>query len=330
LDIKIARPLVSTVFRFGDFSKLEAVFVPNFKPHHIAQAGEKWADSRINTLAEMPPVEITLPFLGPFTIPIKVNLEEPDTRAISYAQAGLRFTTTVGSADIGAQYYYGRLHEPAIEDWNFDIYYNTSGILPLPEGVLATASYKYNPFHQIGIDYAQDLRGFNTRMELAANITEDLSGDDGTVYNPSIAWSVGFDRELFWGINLNLQVNESIRLLQSKLGEDINLLPDRIKNDPLGVSNYIHEYDIEGGQPITTTRITAALTKKFIRDELELRAAVAWGIEDMDCAILPALIWTKDDIRLALSGGFFLGNSKGQLGQHKDSNFIKISFKYKF
>jgi hypothetical protein len=62
-----------------------------------------------------------------------------------------------------------------------------------------------------------DLSGFNLRAELAANITEDIAGDDGAVYNPSLAWSLGFDRSLVAGIRATLQCNETIRLLDKNL-----------------------------------------------------------------------------------------------------------------
>jgi hypothetical protein len=40
-------------------------------------------------------------------------------------------------------------------------------------------TFAYNPCHQIGLDYAPVIAVFNLRAEFAANITEDISGDDG-------------------------------------------------------------------------------------------------------------------------------------------------------
>jgi len=287
LGVKIARPLVHAAYRFGDFSKIEGVFVPWFEPHKLPQKG-RWAVSQMGmlTLAESS----------------GVSVKEPDTSTLDYAQAGFRFTTTIGSADIGAQYYYGRLPEPSV-GLTF-----TSSPIPMVDIL-------YNAYHQIGFDYAQVLFGFNTRAELAANITNDMKGDDGSIYNPSIAWSLGFDRDIVWGINLNLQVNESIRLFHDKIGSD-NIMSGN--------------FDIEGGSDLTATRLTARVSKKFLRDELELRAAIAWGIEDSDCAIMPAIVWTKDALQLALSGGFFAGDSDGQIGQYRDNHFLKLSCIYTF
>jgi hypothetical protein len=167
----------------------------------------------------------------------------------------------------------------------------------------------YNEYHQIGVDWASVVAGFNLRAEFAANITNDLSGDDGAVYNPYLAWSLGFDRAVVWGVNLNLQVNETIRLLD-----------DRIKS-PL---------DMEAGRDISATRLTAIVSKKLFRDELELRAAVLWGIEDRDFLITPSLVWTHDAVSVELSGGIFGGDETGQFGQFRDNNFVKAGVTYRF
>ena len=295
LGIKIARPLVHAVFRFGEFSKIEGVFIPWFQPHEISRTG-RWADSQMSEM---------------FSLAESFGIKplEPDTHTLEYAQAGLRFTTTIGSADIGVQYYYGRLREPSADV--------KVGLMPPVVDVL------YNPYHQIGLDYAQVLFGFNMRAELAANITEDLDGDDGSIYNPFIAWSIGFDRDLVLGINLNLQVNENIRLMQDKVGEKLVI-------GPMGPN--VDHIDMESGKKLTATRLSAAVSRKFLRDELELRTAVAWGIEDEDCVIMPSLIWTKNDLRFSFSGGIFAGNAEGQIGQYADreNHFIKVSFAYSF
>jgi hypothetical protein len=144
---------------------------------------------------------------------------------------------------------------------------------------------------------------------MAANITEDTGGDDGAVYNPSLAWSLGFDREVLWGITLNVQCNETIRLLDGNI------------NDP---------QDIEAGSGITSTSLVAALTKNFLRDELELEAAVLWDIENSACLLMPGLTWTKDDVAVELLAGIFAGSNEGLFGQFHDNSFIKASIKYTF
>ncbi|MDR1219415.1 MAG: hypothetical protein LBK73_07390, partial [Treponema sp.] len=218
------------------------------------------------------------------------------TTTLDYVQAGARYTTTLGGmADIGAQYYYGRLTNPAIT--------------MTPGDAAPTVTFAYNPYHHIGVDYAQVLAGFNIRAEAAANITGDLGGDDAGVYNPSLAWSLGFDRELFWGINLNAQCNETIRLFDSAI------------HDPQD-----SEYDAD----ITSTRITAALSRNFLRDELEVRVAALWEIESGACLIMPALTWTKDDIAIELSCGVFAGSDEGLFGQFRDNSFVKAGITYTF
>jgi hypothetical protein len=174
----------------------------------------------------------------------------------------------------------------------------------------SAVDFSYNPYHQIGVDWAQVLFGFNIRAEAAANITEDLEGDDGAVYNPHIAWSFGFDRDLFWGVNLNIQANETVTLLHNKIADN-----------PL---------DIEADSDITSTQIIAALSKTFLRDEFEARAAVIWEPEAGDFMIAPSLVWTKDAVSVELSGGIFGGNEEGQFGQYWNNGFVKMVLTHTF
>jgi hypothetical protein len=328
MKIKIARPLVHASLRLGQFSKAEAVFVPTFEPYRFASSG-RWAPAQLTGMTKSISgqlVQATSVPLQPYTAAVLESrmpglLTGPDTSTIDYFQAGLRFTTTVVSSDIGVQYYYGRLPRPAVGMAGF------STSLPGVFGGLSTATDQddvnaalsglvppviaYNPYHQIGVDYAQVLAGFNVRAEFAANITEDLAGDNGAVYNPHFAWSLGFDRDLIWGINLNLQCNETIRLLD-----------DKVNNNP--------PLDVEADTDITATRITAILSKKFLRDEIEVRSAMMWGVEDNDFLIMPTFIWSKDSVSVEISGSIFGGDEEGQFGQFRDSSFIKAAIIYSF
>ncbi|MDR2730002.1 MAG: hypothetical protein LBB81_03785 [Treponema sp.] len=330
MNLKIARPLIHASLRIGSFSKIEGVFVPYFEPLRYDTDG-RWKPSQMKKLEEFPNLykeqlrdqlikgikdRLGIDVTDVDITGVKVSEDRPsDISTLDYAQAGARFTTTIGPADIGLQYYYGRLTRPAVyvtyTDTNMEI--NAPPIpTPLPLAIpIPTVHYVYNPYHQIGIDWAQVLFGFNVRAEFAANITGDLSADDGSVLNPALFWSFGFDRDLFWGINLNLQCNETIRLMYDKIG-----------NDPLS--------DIEAGTDMTSTQIIAALSKKFFRDELELRFAALWGIEDKDYLLMPALIWTRDTVSVELSAGIFGGNEDGQFGQYYNNNFVKVSLTYSF
>jgi hypothetical protein len=321
---KIARPMIHASYSVGSFSKLEGVFVPWFEGHRFAPEG-RWAPSQLTNLPDQMSAS-TAAYIGATAPPVSPEVlstilaqvssnspafEYPETRTLQYAQAGLRFTTTIGSSDIGVQYYFGRLPRPAVSLRGLKNFWQNFDMSTQQPGEPITPEIAYNPYHQIGIDYAQVIAGFNLRAELAANITGDISGDDGAVYNPSIAWSLGFDRDVIGGINVNLQGTESIRLLDNKVGDTIAL-------------------DTEAGTDMTSTRITLVLSKKFFRDELEIKATGIWGIENKDFFILPALVWTKGDVEVELSGGILGGDEAGELGQYHKNSFVKIMLTYSF
>jgi len=343
--IKIARPMLHVTWNAGSFSKLEGVFIPNFAGHRYAEDG-RWQPSQVKNMRstvedeiyskateKFMPIIISNPSLLPVFNEVKDNLSSsfnedfityPSTGALENFQTGLRYTTTIGPADIGAQYFYGNLFRPSftvsgIDDFLDDL---ANGILgasppltvnPLYPGNpgLISPEIKYNRYHQIGVDYAQVLFGFNVRAEFAVHLTEDLSGDDGSVQNPFIGWSAGFDRDLFWGINLNIQCNETVRLFNDKIGDNPIL-------------------DAEAGTNAVSTRLTIRLSKNFFRDNLESSATVIWDVENSDYYIIPALVWTEGSMSWKLSGGIFAGKETGDLGQYWRNNYVKFGVTYSF
>ena len=279
-SVKIARPMIHADWSIASFSKLELVFVPWFEGHKFDASG-RWMPNQMKSLLGMG---------------IDIGSYYPDTGTLEYAQAASRFTTSIAFFDLGFQYYYGRLKRPSL------VLRMTPAPLPLVD---------YSRIHQIGFDMAALIAGFNIRAEAGANITNDLDGTDGTVENPSIVWSLGFDRDLFWGINLNLQGAGSLRLFHDSIGASI-------------------AEDCEAETDLSSTRLTGIISKKFLRDELEIKLTGLWGIEDMDFLLMPSIIWSRNDLSAELSVGVFGGDREGELGQYRDNGFAKIVLSYKF
>ena len=342
--IKIARPLAHVSWNMGGFSKLEGVFIPNFTGLRFASEG-RWVSSQFNNFQEqvesgitsqamskLDPALLSLffpppsPFQEKLTAKIKNYFEEntftgPDTGGLEYFQAGLRFTSTVGPVDFGVQYFYGNLFRPSfvimdsIDAFFAELNSKIDPLAPSLDNVNPAAIFPqlhYNRYHLFGVDYAQVLFGFNLRAEFAFNLTKDLKGDDPKVQNPFIGWSFGFDRDLVWGINANVQCNETIRLFDKKIKHNKPLL------------------DCEAGTNAVSTRFTMQLSKKFFRDELECKVIGIWGVEDKDCYIIPALAWTVRDLSVELSAGIFAGEKSGELGQYWENSYIKLGLKYSF
>jgi hypothetical protein len=333
LAMKIARPMIHVTWNAGDFSKLEAVFIPNFAGHRFDYRG-RWQPQVFSALSENMIDSARQQFgaglqLAPNNFLPAVQERAlayfssndifPDTSGADFFQTGLRFTTTAGEIDLGVQYFYGNLFRPGITLPGFASYINdlyTQNLPPTPFQYYGDPSklagvIEYSRYHQIGADYAQALAGFTIRAELAGHITEDLAGDDGAVRNPFIGWSLGFDRDLFWDLNLNVQCNETIRLLDDKAGAN-----------PL--------FDSEAGTDITATRLTLRLSRKFLYDELECAATAIWDIEDSGCYCVPQVIWKAGGLRAELSAGIFADNESGELGWYWKNSFVKAGISYSF
>jgi hypothetical protein len=222
----------------------------------------------------------------------------PDTTKLDYGQAGLRLSASLGGADVGLQYFYGYLTTPAF-DMNPASIAAAGGKIPV----------SWNRCHQLGVDMATVLAGFNLRAEAGANLTEDLSGDDPLVYNPAIVWAAGFDRDLFARINLNLQASGKIRLGYDKI------------TSPL---------DVEYGSDASSTRIAALLSRSFAQERVKLELLGMVGVEQADYMVEPGIVFVFGDAEVALRGRYFGGDAAGDLGQFHDTSYVNLSMKYQF
>jgi len=274
LELRIAMPMLRLAWDIGAGTRVELVGLPGFTGTRIDYDG-LWTPAQLKSLTQM---GVT-------------SLNAPDTERLAYAQAGTRLTTSLSGIDLGLQYFYGYLPTPVFE------------IAP-PNAYLS-----YNRYHQAGIDIATVLAGFNLRAELAANVTDDISGDDPLVYNPHLAWSLGFDHGLFWGLSLNLQGSGTYRLA----------------DDGIAATN-----DVELGSDATHTRITGNLSRGFLRDTLSLKLSAIYGVEDGDCMIVPSAELAVGDGVVGLSGGWFGGDESGELGQYRDNGWVRLKMRYEF
>jgi hypothetical protein len=352
---KIARPMIHASLPLGSFSKLEGVFIPSFQGHrYVLDSEDHWypraiTDNRRSGMIDglvggiigrLPAPLNRPPYSSGIAQRIAAGMESdvsglnpnnvPETQGLEYAQGGLRFTTTLGPMDIGAQYYSGFLFRPSFtlngaEGLLQTITDNSAAISSAYsaglgqlentlEAMIGSADLgprlKYNRYHQLGADYTQVLFDFSVRAEAAVNITQDTKGDDGSVYNPSLAWSLGFDRDLF-GFTLLVEADQAIRLLDHKVGADASL-------------------DTEAGTPLTATAITSRISRAFFQDKLEAKFALLWNIETGDVYLMPSVSYTLGDLEAELSGGIFAGKDGGELAQYRNSGYIKTALTYSF
>lgn len=281
-EIKIPMPMIRFSESLGEVFNADLVYIPWFEGDRIADSG-LWASYQILALKQ-------LPGAFPFGAPTTTTLE--------YGQAGLRVTAALKGIDLGAQYFYGYMTTPSI---NMIPYALSLGAKPVTIG--------YNRYHHLGLDTAFVLAGLNIRLETAANITEDIEGDDPVVYNNNIAWTAGFDRELFAGIDLNFQAMGMFRLSHDKITNAL---------------------DIEKDTDMATVRLAVLLSRSFWNERLKLELLGMTSSDKWDYMVEPGAVVAFGDAEIALRGRYFDGDAKGQFGQFNSKSYLTLSTKYKF
>ena len=303
--IKKASPVFFLSAYLPKEMKLELVYLPVFEADEFA-LDRRWGK---NTFAN---IMQELPFSANKALveaKKKLFLKGQKTNTFDYAQGGLRYSLTIsGKHDLGFQYFTGFLHEP-----NFKSDYKPSAHTEAEfTQAFDKAELTYNRYHQIGGDYEAMFGQFTVQAEFAANITADLKGNNPDIYNPNLAWHLGFLYALPKNINLRLQAAETIRLLNSGINQDKLSL------------------DTEKGNPITDTRLLFSISQTLVRGSLEWKLNAIVGIEDANFMINPELSWLIGTIDFDLGLGFFGGKKSGKLGRYRNNHFIKMSIGYEF
>ena len=279
LDRKLAVPMIRAQWSMGQHSNLDAVFEPGFRGNNLALSG-KWESAAMKSLIDG----------GHSVTEADVATALEPGPALDHSQTGVRFTTSIGGFDLGAQYFYGYLPDPVI-------HYPSLG----------TPTVTYARRHLAGLDFAAVLAGFSLRGEGAVNLTSDLAGTDPAVPNPSLAFLLGFSRGLSADFSLDVQYTGSLRLGGASLSDDV-------------------EY---GKLPFYSTA-TGTISRTLLKGALALSFAASWGVEDGGLLFSPSAVLNFGDGEMGLYGGFFGGSPASELGQYAAASYVRAGISYKF
>ena len=278
-EMKIARPLISATVYLPNDLKLEGVYLPVFEGNRIVTGKtDRWYSQQFDRI-----------WGNSASV-----FHKPATNTLAYSQGGGRLTAAVGGKhDFGIQYFYGRLPELAFET-----------LSP------ATFTGLYNPYHHIGIDYGVGLGPVSLSAEFAANITSDLSGNNPSIYNPSLAWNIGAVYSAPLGFTVSLTATENIRLHHNRSVAQIN--------------------DVEYGKKVTDTKLAFSVSQTLLRNSLEWKLGAIVGLEDADFCIMPGIHWQLATLLIDCNVGIFGGKATGNFGQFSRNSFIRLTLAYEF
>ena len=282
-EMKIARPLISATVYLPYDLKLEGVYLPVFEGNRIVTGKtDRWYSQQFDRIVQTDPSFFTR------------AIDTVKTNTLAYSQGGGRLTAAAGGKhDFGIQYFYGRLPELAFKT-----------LSP------TTFTGLYNPYHHIGIDYGVGLGPVSLSAELAANITSDLSGNNPSIYNPSLVWNAGAAYSAPLGFSVSLTAMENIRLHHNRSVAQIN--------------------DVEYGKKPTDTKLAFSVSQTLLRNSLEWKLGAIVGLEDADFCIMPGIHWQLATLLIDCNVGIFGGKKTGNFGQFSRNSFIRLTLAYEF
>lgn len=324
IDRRLGETMLRVVWTGPSGAQLEGIYAPSMTADRYASIGI-WAPSQIGELsaitADVLWAQATKALLSGakatelLAIVAKADEILPSTTSFDYGQAGLRFTHTVGSVDLGTSYYYGHYKQPSVDFSGYLVAKKNDAL----SDDSALPSLAYDRLQVFGVEAATVIKGFNLRGEAAYYLTDDRRGDDPWVRNNSLNWVLGFDVDLpINNLNLNIQNIGSYVLKNDKIG-----------SNPLFPVEYDVNYNSDGRY--STNRLSFMLSDKMLRNKLVLSCNIVWTIEHKDLLIMPKVGYTiTDNLDVTLTGMYITSKSGGEFYDFRENSFIQLGMSYVF
>lgn len=301
----------------------------------------------------------------------------PDTDSLKYAQAGARITGTLSSFDWGFSYYYGHLKQPSVNQKKYadTIAFATpaitsavvdglmadgpAGNIPLTkEGIeeyktavaqkylLQNGTYldipeiNYDKVQIFGFEFAKVLWKFNTRGEIAYNLTEDHTGSNPWIKNNSISWLGGFDIDLpIHNLNVNFQETGSVTLKRNKITNNKKYIFNEATNDFLKVDYSTYDVDYKSNHKYYSNKLVLNVSDTFLYEKLKTECTTIYVFPTDEWCVQPKITYNViDGMNFVLSGGYIYSNNENgefynfTAGNKKHHNmaFAQLSVTYTF
>ncbi|MBQ9206022.1 MAG: hypothetical protein IJ158_04850 [Treponema sp.] len=191
-------------------------------------------------------------------------------------------------------------------------------------------SLNYDQVQVFGLEAAFVLWKFNTRWEVAYNLTEDTAGDNPWVKNNWLGWVAGFDIDIpIHNLNLNVQENGTYVLKNDKIKD--------AAKDPTNLYA-THDVDHNSDDKYINNKLIMLLSDKWLNEKLTTEVQGIWCIETKEFMVAPKIEYNVIE---GLTFGcrfayMYSDNENGEFynftenSKHHDKMFLQLTAKYQF
>ena len=306
----------------GKVSKLEDTVkqVEGAKMLEASGAMENRVNGNVNTA-----------FLNQLTSSSKLSADDlyPNTYDLDYGQFGLRVTGAVGTVNLGASYYNGRMKQVSVDYGNYvsSMEAHTLKFVqvgrPLAQALqnaYSTANPKlnYDKVQVFGLEAETVVGPFGLRAEAGYNMTHDTAGTAKYIHNNSVSYLAGFD--------VNLPIH-NVALNVQGYGTFI-LNADSIRNEKKSELNA--DYDPTGCY--TNNKLVVQLSDTFMYEKLKAEMTFIYGFERVDFIFMPKLTWKIRDSWELIGQGLVIvcKDAKSEFYDWRNNGLVQLGVHYSF
>ncbi len=370
LDRRIAEYMFNVTYNAPCGISVEGIYTPVMTGERYASKGA-WKPGKVSKLEDtVKQVEgakmleasgVSLPnnvngsvnkaFLNQLTSSSKLSADDlyPNTYDLDYGQFGLRVTGAVGTVNLGASYYNGRMKQVSVDYGDYvssmeahgaalgTAWLGTNAQSLISSGytmaqiqqmaatfgknnTYSTANPKlnYDKVQVFGLEAETVVGPFGLRAEAGYNMTHDTAGTAKYIHNNSVSYLAGFD--------VNLPIH-NVALNVQGYGTFI-LNADSIRNETRSELNA--DYDPTGCY--TNNKLVVQLSDTFMYEKLKAEMTFIYGFERVDFIFMPKLTWKIRDSWELIGQGLVIvcKDSKSEFYDWRNNGLVQLGVHYSF
>lgn len=202
----------------------------------------------------------------------------------------------------------------------------------------ALPSLNYDQVQVFGLEAAFVLWKFNTRWEVAYNLTEDIAGDNPWIKNNSVSWVAGFDLDLpIHNLNLNVQETGTYILNNDKI-EDNTVTVGYLAGKPIEVPIGTADVDYNSDGKYTKNKLIVLLSDKWLNEKLTTEVQGIYCFEDKGYMVAPKVEYNvSEGLTFGIRGVYlYCDNENGEFynftqnAKNHDKALVELTAKYQF
>jgi len=344
---KIGTPSIKANL-YTDYINIEAAWIPRWTPYRMPHPDERWFPTILIAPESFQIGAIPGFTTDSITVPVTAAYPDIDLPDFSFenSQAGIQFTKSLGSWELGASYFYGYDKLPVFS-LPVDLSMTLNSLFPLDYSISADVTLKPELYtiQMYGLDFSTTAGDFTIRgeaayfhdrcymRELESLMEEYFTPEENMELITQFIDKFLHDPELKRTQTISINPPFIVKKDSARYGLGADYIKGDLTLTVQAMQEYIFNYDkkVLFNKNGFDTNFTLSCKYALLDGTLEPQISAMYGIEYAQFLIKPSVSYAvTDNLKVTVYALILGGESDSLLGQYRNNDEGAVKIRYSF